>query len=317
MENSSKVELTKRIRQSLFNEGFDISGITRVEKHPEDVDHISGWVNNGRNGSMHFIEENTGKRGDLSTLVEGAKSIIVAGLRYYSNEAAAGNEDYFVARYARVRDYHTVVKEKLGRVLDVLKKEAPGAEGRIFCDSAPVTEKTWAIRAGLGWRGRNSLVINENIGSFFFLGEIVTSVELVYESAETADHCGSCTICIDSCPTGAICSDRTIDARRCIAYLTIEHKGDIPPDFEGKMENIIFGCDRCQEVCPWNKRSVPYSDKELKPDYNVTQLTKSDWQTMTEESFNKIFRSSPVRRTGLEKMRRNICLVTNISPEKG
>lgn len=232
--------------------------------------------------------------------------MIVAGIRYYSNEPAAGKENYFVSRYARVRDYHLVIKEKLARVQKIIKEEVPDAVSRTFCDAGPVTEKNWAVRAGLGWRGKHSLVINRDIGSFFFLGEIVTTAEFIYDSATSPDHCGDCTLCIDACPTGAICSDRTIDARRCIAYLTIEHDGSIPEEFRGKTERIIFGCDRCQEVCPWNKKAVPYSDKELIPDFSVTSLTRKDWHSLTPDEFDKIFRSSAVKRAGYEKIRRNI-----------
>jgi len=287
-------------------EGFDIYGIAQAAAHHEDNTCIAEWIAAGKNGSMKFFERNLDKRGDITTLVEGARSVIVAGIRYYSNEPAAGKENYFVSRYARVRDYHLVIKEKLARVQKIIKEEVPGAVSRAFCDAGPVTEKNWAVRAGLGWRGKHSLVINRDIGSFFFLGEIVTTAEFIYDSATSPDHCGDCTLCIDACPTGAICSDRTIDARRCIAYLTIEHDGSIPEEFRGKTERIIFGCDRCQEVCPWNKKAVPYSDKELIPDFSVTSLTRKDWHSLTPDEFDKIFRSSAVKRAGYEKIRRNI-----------
>lgn len=287
-------------------EGFDIYGIAQAAAHHEDNTCIAEWIAAGKNGSMKFFERNLDKRGDITTLVEGARSVIVAGIRYYSNEPAAGKENYFVSRYARVKDYHLVIKEKLARVQKIIKEEVPDAVSRTFCDAGPVTEKNWAVRAGLGWRGKHSLVINRDIGSFFFLGEIVTTAEFIYDSATSPDHCGDCTLCIDACPTGAICIDRTIDARRCIAYLTIEHDGSIPEEFRGKTERIIFGCDRCQEVCPWNKKAVPYSDKELIPDFSVTSLTRKDWHSLTPDEFDKIFRSSAVKRAGYEKIRRNI-----------
>ena len=306
MTDERKIALTRKIRESLRMEGFDIYGIAQAAAHHEDNTCIAEWIAAGKNGSMKFFERNLDKRGDITTLVEGARSVIVAGIRYYSNEPAAGKENYFVSRYARVRDYHLVIKEKLARVQKIIKEEVPGAVSRAFCDAGPVTEKNWAVRAGLGWRGKHSLVINRDIGSFFFLGEIVTTAEFIYDSATSPDHCGDCTLCIDACPTGAICSDRTIDARRCIAYLTIEHDGSIPEEFRGKTERIIFGCDRCQEVCPWNKKAVPYSDKELIPDFSVTSLTRKDWHSLTPDEFDKIFRSSAVKRAGYEKIRRNI-----------
>ena len=306
MTDERKIALTRKIRESLRMEGFDIYGIAQAAAHHEDNTCIAEWIAAGKNGSMKFFERNLDKRGDITTLVEGARSVIVAGIRYYSNEPAAGKENYFVSRYARVKDYHLVIKEKLARVQKIIKEEVPDAVSRTFCDAGPVTEKNWAVRAGLGWRGKHSLVINRDIGSFFFLGEIVTTAEFIYDSATSPDHCGDCTLCIDACPTGAICSDRTIDARRCIAYLTIEHDGSIPEEFRGKTERIIFGCDRCQEVCPWNKKAVPYSDKELIPDFSVTSLTRKDWHSLTPDEFDKIFRSSAVKRAGYEKIRRNI-----------
>jgi len=307
--DARKIALTWKIRESLRMEGFDIFGIAQAAAHHEDSSHIAEWVASGKNGTMGFIERNLDKRGDITTLVEGAKSVIVAGIRYYSNDSPAGEDNYFVSRYARVKDYHQVIEEKLTRVQKIIRKEVPDAVTRGFCDAGPVTEKTWAIRAGLGWRGKHSLVINKDIGSFFFLGEIVTTAEFIYDNATSRDRCGECTLCLEACPTGAICSDRTIDARRCIAYLTIEHDGNIPEEFRGKTEKIIFGCDRCQEVCPWNKKAVPYTDKELIPDFPVTSLTRKEWHSLTPDEFKRIFRSSPVKRTGLEKIRRNIDFV--------
>ncbi|MDM8003880.1 MAG: tRNA epoxyqueuosine(34) reductase QueG [Bacteroidota bacterium] len=309
MTDARKIALTWKIRESLRMEGFDIYGIAQAAPHHEDSTHISEWIAAGKNGSMGFLERNLDKRGDITTLVEGAKSVIVAGIRYYSNDPHAGEDNYFVSRYARVKDYHTVIEEKLNRVQKIIRKEVPDAVCRGFCDAGPVTEKAWAIRAGLGWRGKHSLVINKDIGSFFFLGEIVTSAEFIYDNATSRDRCGDCTLCLEACPTGAICSDRTIDARRCIAYLTIEHDGNIPEEFRGKTEKIIFGCDRCQEVCPWNRKAVPYSDKELIPDFPVTSLTRKEWHSLTPEEFKRVFRSSPVKRTGFDKIRRNIDFV--------
>ena len=314
MTDARKKALTWKIRESLRMEGFDIYGIAQAAPHHEDSAHIADWIAAGKNGSMGFLERNLDKRGDITTLVEGAKSVIVAGIRYYSNDSHAGEDNYFVSRYARVKDYHTVIEEKLTRVQKIIRKEVPDAVCRGFCDAGPVTEKTWAIRAGLGWRGKHSLVINKDIGSFFFLGEIVTSAEFIYDNATSRDRCGDCTLCIEACPTGAICGDRTIDARRCIAYLTIEHDGSIPEEFRGKTEKIIFGCDRCQEVCPWNRKAVPYSDKELIPDFPVTSLTRKEWHNLTPEDFKRIFRSSPVKRTGFDNIRRNIDFVDHRSP---
>ncbi len=297
-------------------EGFDITGIAQASPHHEDSLHIAEWIGAGKNGSMTFLERNLDKRGDVTSLVEGARSVIVAGIRYYSNEPFAGDDNYFVSRYARVKDYHQAIQEKLERVQKIIKKEVPDSVSRLFCDAGPVTEKAWAIRAGLGWRGRHSMVINKDIGSFFFLGEIVTTAEFLYDDTSARDRCGDCRLCVDACPTGAICHDRTIDARRCISYLTIEHDGDLPEEFRGLTENMIYGCDRCQEVCPWNSKAVPYTDKELGPEFPVTSLTRREWLNMTPDEFKKLFRMSPMKRTGFNKIRRNIDFVNYSSPEK-
>lgn len=315
MDAGDKYNLTWKVHEALRNEGFDIFGIAAAAPFPEESENIAKWIAAGRNGTMMFMERDSGKRADITLLAEGARSVIVAGLNYFSDDASAESDNYFVSRYARVRDYHEVMKEKLSRVAAVLGQEVPDAVSRVFCDSAPVTEKSWAIRAGLGWRGRNSLVLNEGLGSFFFLGEIVTTAELVIDKPDERDRCGACRSCSEACPTGAICDDRTVDARRCIAYLTIEHKGELPEEFRGQTENMIFGCDRCQEVCPWNNKALRYTDAGMEPDRRVTDLTKDEWLKMTPEEFEHFFSSSPVSRTGYHRIKRNIGYASG-SPEK-
>jgi len=310
MDAGGKFNLTWKVHEALRNEGFDIFGITEAAPFPVESDNIARWIAAGRNGTMKFMERDLDKRADITKLVEGARSVIVAGLNYFSDDLSAGSDNYFVSRYARVSDYHEVMKDKLTRVAAILGREMPDAVSRVFCDSAPVTEKTWAIRAGLGWRGRNSLVLNEDLGSFFFLGEIVTSAELVFDRPDDKDRCGTCRRCSEACPTGAICDDRTVDARRCISYLTIEHKGELPEEFRGKTENMIFGCDRCQEVCPWNSKAMRYTDAGLETDHRVTDLTREEWLKMTPEDFELFFSSSPVSRTGYGRIKRNIGYVS-------
>lgn len=307
--------ITRRIKNALHDEGFDLFAIVPATEYQEDREHLTSWLAEGRNGSMRFMEKDTRKRTSVPALFEGAATIIIAGLRYYSNVTVNGDDNYIVARYAHVRDYHVVMKEKLRRVAGLVRREVPGSLNRAFCDSAPLTEKTWAIRAGLGWRGRNSLVINKDIGSFFFLGEIVTTAVLEYDSILAEDRCGTCFKCVEACPTGAICDDRTIDARKCIAYLTIEHDGPMPEEARGKTGNLIFGCDICQEACPWNRNILPYTDPELVPECSPGELTKGAWQTMTGEEFRKFFRSSPVSRTGYDNIKRNIRFADGNSPE--
>lgn len=315
MDTQDKATLTWKVRDALRNEDFDLFGIAQAKDCYEESNHIREWISAGRNGTMHFLERNSDKRADIETLVPGARSVIVAGLQYFGDEAPDDTDDFFVSRYARVRDYHEVMKMKLQRVAAIINKEVQGTRCRVFCDSAPLTEKAWAVRAGLGWRGRNSLIINENIGSFFFLGEIVTTAELVHDDHEVHDQCGTCRRCIEACPTKAICDDRSIDARRCISYLTVEHAGELAEEFRGKMGKMIFGCDRCQEVCPWNKNASHYLTAELNPLHPVTSLTKNDWLAMTSEQFKTYFRSSPISRTGYQKIRQNIKFVADSSPE--
>jgi epoxyqueuosine reductase len=209
---------------------------------------------------MGFLERNLDKRGDITSLVEGARSVIMAGIRYYSNGSAAGEDNYFVSRYARVKDYHMVIEEKLTRVQKIIKKEVPDAVCRVFCDAGPVTEQTWAIRAGLGWRGKHSLVINRDIGSYFFLGEIVTTAEFIYDNATSRDRCGDCTLCLEACPTGLFAATGPLMRAVASPISPLNMREIFLKEFRGKTERIIFGCDRCQEVCPWNRKAVPYSE---------------------------------------------------------
>ena len=316
MDAGDKYHLTWKVHEALRKEGFDIFGIAEAAPYHGDSKNIGSWIAAGRNGTMTFMERQSETRGDITKLVEGARSVIVAGLNYYSDEPSAGNDNFFISRYVRVRDYHEVMNEKLSRIAATIAEESPDAVSHVFCDSAPVTEKSWAIRAGLGWRGRNSLVLNEDLGSFFFLGEIVTSAVLVFDKPDDSDRCGTCRRCSEACPTGAICDDRTIDARRCIAYHTIEHKGELPEEFRGKTEKMIFGCDRCQEVCPWNKKAVHFTDIGLVSASPVTEITREEWMKMTPEEFGRLFLFSPILRTGYNKIKRNIRFITDPSPEK-
>lgn len=301
--------LTSHIKESLYSEGFGPVGIAPVTEHPEDAAGVEAWVASGMHGSMSYLERYNDKRADIASLVLGARSVIVAGMNYYNNDLPDTNNTFFIARYARGRDYHTVIRDKLLSVLSVITSALPETTGRVFTDSAPVTEKAWAERAGLGWRGRNSLIINKESGSFFLLGEIVTTAQLIYDTPEINDHCGECRLCIDACPTGAINNNRTIDARRCISYHTIELRGEKPPKLlKEEAGRIIFGCDRCQEVCPWNKKAKHHSIPEFVPSDEKCSLTRDDWRNMTEERFNRLFAGSPLERAGYKGMMHNVAL---------
>lgn len=300
------IQLTRKIIEALQSEGFRAAGIAPARPHPEDREHLLSWITAGRHADMEFLVRGADRRGDITTLVSGAQSVIMAALPYRLEESSTAPGEYFIARYGRTRDYHKVVTARLKRVVALIAAEVPGAVSRVFSDTSSVTEKEWAVRAGIGWRGKHSVIINEKLGSFFFLGGIVTTVPLVYNGAPAPDRCGTCRRCIDACPTRAICPDRTIDARRCLSYMTIESRDEVPEWVGGRIENIIYGCDRCQEVCPWNSGPAPVTDTGLLPDSDVTAITREQWLSMSEEQFSEIFASSAMRRTGLDKIRSTI-----------
>jgi len=302
MSDSAETSLTGLLKEYLYNEGFSAVGIAPALPHPEDGERIEKWVAEGMNGSLGYMARNNDKRADISKLVPGARSVIVAALNIYNDDIAGDKDSYSIARYARGGDYHVIIKDKLYKALELIKSGCNGASGRVFVDSAPLSEKAWAIRAGLGWRGRHSIIINREIGSFFMLGEIVTSAVLDYDNPVTADYCGSCNLCTEACPTGAINNNRTINATKCISYFTIEN----PPEETHYPGNSIYGCDRCQDVCPWNKKAALTKVNEFRASPELISLSPSDWESMTAQQFDKLFPSSPIRRTGYEAMMRNV-----------
>ena len=303
----SRKEMTEKIRRQALALGFDACGVVRAEPLEEERAHLLSWLMNGHQAGMDYMVRNTGKRLDPAKLVPGSKSVIVVLLNYYPGEdlypEGAGYPR--ISRYAVGRDYHKVIRKKLKRLLQWINDEVSPAKGRVFVDTAPVLERAWARRAGLGWIGKNSLLLTQK-GSWFFLGEIITDLELSYDAAEVKDRCGSCTRCVEACPTQAILPGRTVDANRCISYWTIEYKGEEFPEEMPGLHGQAFGCDICQEVCPWNQKASPHHTPDFLPKEERLSLTRDDWQKMTGEEFTELFAGTPVMRTGLKGMKRNV-----------
>ena len=262
-------------------------------------------------GEMQYMENHFDKRLDPRLLVDGAKSVISLGINYYTDNRQADPSAPKISKYAYGIDYHTVIKEKLRQLLQVINEKIGEVGGRAFVDSAPVLDKAWAKKAGMGWIGKNSNLLNKKAGSFFFLAELIIDLELEYDVAPTADHCGTCTNCIDACPTDAIVGPYVVDGSRCISYLTIELKGEIPAEFKGKMDNWMFGCDICQDVCPWNRFSVLNTEPAFTPHPDLLNLKAGDWQEITQDIFQKVFKNSAVKRTKFTGLKRNIEFLRN------
>ncbi len=254
---------------------------------------------------MAYMENHFDKRLDPSLLVPGAKSVISLVYNYYPEKDLAKNDDYKIAKYAYGEDYHFVIKDKLKNFMELIQDEIGEVSGRAFVDSAPVMERALAKRSGLGWIGKNSLLLNREMGSFFFLAELILDLPLEHDGP-MKDYCGTCTACMDACPTDAIPQPYVVDGSKCISYFTIELKEEIPTDVKGKFENWIFGCDICQDVCPWNRFSKPHDEKRFQPNEGLSSMTKNEWQEITEDVFQKVFKKSAVKRTKLEGLKRNI-----------
>jgi epoxyqueuosine reductase len=286
--------------------GFMFCGIAKAEFLEEEAPRLEAWLKQGMHGEMQYMENYFDKRLDPRLLVDGAKSVISLGLNYYTDQQQSDPLAPRISKYAYGIDYHTVIKDKLKQLLQVINEKIGEVNGRAFVDSAPVLDKAWAKKAGLGWTGKNTNLLNTKTGSFFFLAELIIDLELEYDIPATADHCGTCTRCIDACPTEAIVAPYIVDGSRCISYLTIELKNEIPQEFAGKMDNWMFGCDICQDVCPWNKFSVLHQETSFTPPEELLGMKKKDWEDITEEIFQKVFKNSPVKRTKFIGLKRNI-----------
>ena len=284
--------------------GFLSCGISKAGFLEEEAPRLESWLNQNRNGEMRYMENHFDKRLNPTLLVDGAKSVISLLLNYYPSELQK-QDAYKISKYAYGQDYHNVIKEKLKELLHFIQTEIGEVSGRAFVDSAPVLDKAWAAKSGLGWVGKNSNLITQKVGSFYFIAELIVDLELDYDSP-TTDHCGSCTACIDACPTEAIVAPYVVDGSKCISYFTIELKENLPQEMKGKFDDWIFGCDVCQDVCPWNRFSKPHNEPLFQTNPEILDYSKKDWEEITKDTFQKIFKNAAVKRTKFEGFLRNI-----------
>lgn len=284
---------------------FDYCGIAKAQRLDDDARKLEAWLNKGLHGNMQYMENYFDLRIDPTKLVPGAKSVITLLKNYYPGQTLNG--PHHISKYAYGKDYHTVIKSNLKKMIQELQEKIGRFEGRGFVDSAPVLERTWAQKSGLGWVGKNGNLITKGSGSFFFIATLIVDVDLQYDDPFAKDFCGSCQKCIDACPTEAIMPDKVINGSKCISYFTIELKDEIiPGEMKGKFNNWMFGCDVCQDVCPWNRFSKPHNEAEFAPLPELLNFTTNDWEALSEEAFKKIFKHSPLSRSKLKGIQRNL-----------
>jgi len=303
---SSKSKNTTLIKQKAAELGFFFCGISKAEFLEEEAKHLETWLKRTYNGKMGYMENHFDKRLDPRLLVEDSKSVVSLLMNYYTEEQQLDKTAPKLSKYAFGEDYHFVIKDKLTELFLFIQTEIGEVNGRVFVDSAPVMDKAWAKKAGLGWIGKNSNLINPKNGSFFFIAELILDLDLEYDGP-IKDYCGTCTRCIDACPTDAIVEPYVVDGSKCISYLTIELKDAIISDeFKGKLDNWMFGCDVCQDVCPWNRFSKQHTEPRLNPLTGILELSQSDWKDLTQEIFTELFKISPIKRTKYAGLKRNI-----------
>jgi len=307
----NKPLITQRIKQKAFDLGFSFVGISRAEFLENEARDLEKWLSENRHGKMSYMENYFDKRTDPRLLVDNAKSVITVLQNYYSTSKQKDKNAPKISMYALGEDYHFVIRDKLNRLHDFIKDEIGNVTARGFVDSAPVMDKVWAKKGGLGWIGKHTNLINKQQGSYFFIGELIVDLELDHDGP-IKDFCGTCTKCIDACPTNAIIQPYKLDASKCISYLTIELKDELfPKEFKGKMENWMFGCDICQEVCPWNKFSLQHKEPQFNPNLKLLQINKKQWDELSKETFNELFKRSAIKRTKFEGLKRNIKFLKN------
>ena len=296
---------TQLIKDTAKKLGFQSCGISKARFLVEEEAKLSQWLSQKKQGEMAYMENHFDMRLDPRKLVEGAKSVISLSYNYFTSEKQIDPNAPKISKYAYGDDYHFVVKNKLKSLLAIIQTEIGDVNARVFVDSAPIMEKAWAQQSGLGWIGKNANLINQQNGSFFFLAEIIIDIDLRYDAPVT-DHCGTCTKCIDACPTEAIVAPYVVDGSKCISYFTIELKNEFPKEVKGKFDNWMFGCDICQDVCPWNKFAKPHQEKLFQPSTTLLSMNKKEWEEITAETFQVLFKNSAVKRTKFEGLKRNI-----------
>ncbi|CAM4058743.1 tRNA epoxyqueuosine(34) reductase QueG [Gillisia limnaea] len=301
---ATKNNHTQLIKTEAMRLGFMSCGISKAEFLETEAPRLESWLKRNMHGEMSYMENHFDIRLDPTKLVDGSKSVISFLLNYYPSQFQKA-DSYKISKYAYGTDYHFVIKEKLKQLLQFIQQEIGEVKGRAFVDSAPVLDKAWAAKSGLGWIGKNSNLLTKQVGSFYFIAELIVDLELEYDTPVT-DHCGSCTACIDACPTQAIVDPYKVDGSKCISYFTIELKEELPTSVNGQFDDWMFGCDICQDVCPWNKFSKPHNEPLFNPHTDLLGMNKKDWQEITKEIFSEIFKKSAVKRTKFEGLKRNL-----------
>jgi epoxyqueuosine reductase len=301
---NNKEKYSQLIKAESKRLGFLSCGISKAEFLEEEAPRLESWLNKNHHGQMSYMENHFDKRLNPKLLVDDSKSVISLLLNYFPSEEQ-NRDSYKISKYSYGQDYHFVIKEKLKELLNTIQSQIGDVSGRVFVDSAPVLDKAWAAKSGLGWIGKNSNLITQKVGSFYFIAELIIDLELEYDYP-TTDHCGTCTACIDACPTDAIVAPYVVDGSKCISYFTIELKDNLPIEMKGKFDDWAFGCDICQDVCPWNRFSKPHNEPLFNPNPELLSFSKKDWEEITNDTFNKVFKNSAVKRTKFKGFKRNI-----------
>lgn len=301
----SRAQHTRLIKDEAKRLGFLSCGISKAEFLEEEAPRLEKWLNQNMHGQMSYMENHFDKRLDPTLLVPDSKSVISLLLNYFPSDYQKDENAPKISKYAYGQDYHHVIKKKLKELQEYISEEIGEVHGRAFVDSAPVLDKAWAAKSGLGWIGKNSNLLTQKVGSFYFIAELIIDLELDYDTPVT-DHCGTCTACIDACPTQAIVNPYVVDGSKCISYFTIELKEEIPTEYKGQFDNWMFGCDVCQDVCPWNRFSKSHNEPLFNPHPELLSMNDADWEDLTQEVFSKVFKDSAVKRTKFSGLKRNI-----------